>query len=258
MSSDCYFDDDDDIIDPSLLNALDAIEAQHFSPSKKQPAPLTRTNSSSSNFFDDIDESELRRLDDFIENAYQGKVAPLAGPNTTRPSTKGTLQTTLFGDVLQPEASSSRAKASSSSASSLSMLSRKGVSLVNKLPRRKCGIGLRSLNLGGRKPPKTKGKEMKGKPVSGITVTKTTMQKRTLKTKMKRWNSNNSQPLLTFRSSAQNETGPDLLEAKQWIYPLNQPKRDYQFNIVKHSLFENTLVALPTGLGKTFVLGLSC
>jgi ATP-dependent DNA helicase MPH1 len=48
---------------------------------------------------------------------------------------------------------------------------------------------------------------------------------------------------------------PDLLEAKHWIYPLNRPKRDYQFNIVRHCLFENTLVALPTGLGKTFIAG---
>jgi ATP-dependent DNA helicase MPH1 len=48
---------------------------------------------------------------------------------------------------------------------------------------------------------------------------------------------------------------PDLLEAKHWLYPLNQPKRDYQFNIVRHCLFANTLVALPTGLGKTFIAG---
>lgn len=47
----------------------------------------------------------------------------------------------------------------------------------------------------------------------------------------------------------------DPLAIKHWTYPLNKPKRDYQFNIVKHCLFENTLVALPTGLGKTFIAG---
>lgn len=41
---------------------------------------------------------------------------------------------------------------------------------------------------------------------------------------------------------------------KTWVYPLNLgPIRDYQFSIVKSGLFNNTLVALPTGLGKTFI-----
>ncbi|KAI9308611.1 P-loop containing nucleoside triphosphate hydrolase protein [Cunninghamella echinulata] len=38
-----------------------------------------------------------------------------------------------------------------------------------------------------------------------------------------------------------------------WIYPTNYPIRGYQFNIVKKALFNNTLVALPTGLGKTLI-----
>ena len=37
------------------------------------------------------------------------------------------------------------------------------------------------------------------------------------------------------------------------IYPTNYPVRDYQYNIVQHALYHNTLVSLPTGLGKTFI-----
>jgi ATP-dependent DNA helicase MPH1 len=41
---------------------------------------------------------------------------------------------------------------------------------------------------------------------------------------------------------------------KTWVYPTNLgPTRDYQFNIVRQGLFNNMLVALPTGLGKTFI-----
>lgn len=39
-----------------------------------------------------------------------------------------------------------------------------------------------------------------------------------------------------------------------WVYPTNLGKtRDYQFNIAQKGLFHNLLVALPTGLGKTFI-----
>ncbi|EEB07211.1 ATP-dependent DNA helicase [Schizosaccharomyces japonicus yFS275] len=45
----------------------------------------------------------------------------------------------------------------------------------------------------------------------------------------------------------------DTEAAKTWIYPINIELRDYQFNIVKKALTQNVLVALPTGLGKTFI-----
>lgn len=39
-----------------------------------------------------------------------------------------------------------------------------------------------------------------------------------------------------------------------WVYPTNLGTiRDYQYNIVSRGLFHNLLVALPTGLGKTFI-----
>lgn len=38
-----------------------------------------------------------------------------------------------------------------------------------------------------------------------------------------------------------------------WIYPTNYPIRNYQFDIVEKALYKNTLVTLPTGLGKTFI-----
>jgi hypothetical protein len=38
-----------------------------------------------------------------------------------------------------------------------------------------------------------------------------------------------------------------------WIYPTNYPVRQYQFDICNKALFANTLVCLPTGLGKTLI-----
>ncbi|XP_030761438.1 uncharacterized protein LOC115886430 [Sitophilus oryzae] len=47
--------------------------------------------------------------------------------------------------------------------------------------------------------------------------------------------------------------GFDLQAGKTWIYPTNYPTRDYQYNIIEKALLKNTLVSLPTGLGKTFI-----
>jgi len=53
--------------------------------------------------------------------------------------------------------------------------------------------------------------------------------------------------------SSENTNGFDLAAGSQWIYPSNLPTRSYQYNIVQKALFTNTLVSLPTGLGKTFI-----
>ncbi|OBT70161.1 hypothetical protein VE03_00512 [Pseudogymnoascus sp. 23342-1-I1] len=46
----------------------------------------------------------------------------------------------------------------------------------------------------------------------------------------------------------------DTEALKTWVYPTNLGTiRDYQYSITKNGLFNNTLVALPTGLGKTFI-----
>lgn len=50
-------------------------------------------------------------------------------------------------------------------------------------------------------------------------------------------------------------TGFDFNSGSVWIYPVNenQPIRSYQFNIVEQCLHKNTMVVLPTGMGKTFI-----
>jgi hypothetical protein len=41
--------------------------------------------------------------------------------------------------------------------------------------------------------------------------------------------------------------------AETYIYPMSRGMRLYQYNIVRKALFNNVLVSLPTGLGKTFI-----
>ncbi|XP_025417703.1 uncharacterized protein LOC112688631 isoform X2 [Sipha flava] len=47
--------------------------------------------------------------------------------------------------------------------------------------------------------------------------------------------------------------GFHLSSGSHYVYPSNFPVREYQMEIIKTALFHNTLVSLPTGLGKTFI-----
>ena len=54
------------------------------------------------------------------------------------------------------------------------------------------------------------------------------------------------------RPPTHHELNHDTLDT--WVYPTNLGTiRDYQYTIVRNGLFNNLLVALPTGLGKTFI-----
>ncbi len=54
-------------------------------------------------------------------------------------------------------------------------------------------------------------------------------------------------------ASPENLAGFDITAGDSYVYPINYPMRDYQFNIITKALIKNTLVVLPTGLGKTFI-----
>ena len=62
-----------------------------------------------------------------------------------------------------------------------------------------------------------------------------------------------SMPSTLDTSGIERIPGFDLNAGRLWIYPTNYPIRDYQFSIVQEALYKNTMVVLPTGLGKTFI-----
>ena len=55
------------------------------------------------------------------------------------------------------------------------------------------------------------------------------------------------------RTSPEDLPGFDSSSGHNYIYPVNYPVREYQFKIIMKALMKNTLVVLPTGLGKTFI-----
>ncbi|KAK0505906.1 hypothetical protein EDD18DRAFT_10351 [Armillaria luteobubalina] len=236
MSSDGFFDDDD--INDALLEEVNAIEAAHFSPPKaaRPVVPLTVDEDDSFDLTFDFDEEDLKKVDRAVIESYQSQSSVMT--STRKSSSSSHLQTTLFGEILPSSASSSKPKTAPQKVQSASK------------------------NPFGQQAPKTKHWDHTEFAKSGL---KSNRNKDKGKTKA----SFDFPEDEGFDESLEFEQfpapfisgpppmklSPDLLEAKHWIYPLNRPKRDYQFNIVKHCLFDNTIVALPTGLGKTFIAG---
>ncbi|XP_050531446.1 Fanconi anemia group M protein [Daktulosphaira vitifoliae] len=60
-----------------------------------------------------------------------------------------------------------------------------------------------------------------------------------------------SSPAIFYRGS--DAEGFHLSSGSHFVYPSNFPVREYQMSIIKTALFHNTLVSLPTGMGKTFI-----
>ncbi|KAI0768490.1 hypothetical protein BD413DRAFT_562373 [Trametes elegans] len=285
MSSDEYFDDE---LDSAFFNEVDAIEAAHvpqphppaaggrsssgsnaaikFKPASSSHAPAINKSALTQKFslpkaasprrapqsnaielddssdygdaFDDVmvDEAELAKIDAICQQAY-AKNTSVAGPSkpnglVRRPS-RG-AQLTLFGDVANE-------------------VDPMKVPAPHKQPFQRTRS--RQMPFPGQ-AKKTKQWDRTAYAKTGWRKPKTNPDKG----KGRGSDDENEEETVEFEQfpapqAPAMKLSADRLAAKTWIYPLNKPKRDYQYNIVKKCLFENTLVALPTGLGKTFIAG---
>ncbi len=148
MSSDGYFDGEDDI-DSEALAEIDAIEAAHALPSKQTIQPLTSTDpkrrpplpAKDDSF--NVDESDLNKLDEFTKGAHPNSAAPVGQRKFTRTPSSNMVQTTLFGAVVGQQ---------SSSTNKLDLKYRgqpplNGILLVNKHAKQRNGTRQRSRKL---------------------------------------------------------------------------------------------------------------
>ncbi|TFY79737.1 hypothetical protein EWM64_g4276 [Hericium alpestre] len=255
MSSDGYFDDE---IDSAVLNELDIIESTQYAASSSKPSapapsapagqpshpPPARDDSDLFDFGSDIDEAGLQELDAAIEDSYQNKdhtSKPPARSNFSRVPSTGGRQTTLFGDVLEnpPPANKHANKGEGSSRSGMQRSKSSG-QVFRKTKQWDHTAFAKS---GPRRSKSDRGKG-KGRARADEEDAEEDVEFEQFPA-----------PFVSVGPPPPMKLQPDLLAAKHWIFPLNRPKREYQYNISKHCLFENTLVALPTGLGKTFIAG---
>ncbi|KAI0085640.1 hypothetical protein BDY19DRAFT_964916 [Irpex rosettiformis] len=261
MNSDEYFDD----LDSAFLQEVDAIEAIHtqLKPTRTQtptrlpqtrPSPAKRPIRSDVIEIDDsddfgsffIDEQDLEIIDKLTNEALQSRPS-IAGPGRTtfaRTSSRATLQTTLDGSIL----SESERKNSSSSRQSMQRNNSNVYNgFVGQSRTTKQWDRTAFAKSGWRKPQNAKGKEK----ALGSFDEEIEDEEEGEPEEFEQFPS----PCVSVGYPPPMKLEADRLAARRWIYPLNQSRRDYQFNIVRRCLFDNTLVALPTGLGKTFIAG---
>ncbi|KAI5123584.1 hypothetical protein M0805_003402 [Coniferiporia weirii] len=262
--SDDFFSDE---FDSAFLNEVDAIEAAsqsapRFTTLESAPKPAVQVvptrppqpqlqlrKDTSFSDFDltfDVDPSELERLDEFIADSYAGKAQPVAGPS------KLTRQTTLDGSTLPPPAQKTQSTRSFERTKSSTR-----TPLFGNRPLRTKQWDHTAFSKTGWLS--TKGKT-KGKPgADAINNEGMDEEFDDENVEFEQYPAPYTNGTLftpmPFSPPPPMRLKPDLLAAKDWLFPLNRPRRDYQFNIAKNCLFQNTLVALPTGLGKTFIAG---
>ncbi|KAH8992001.1 P-loop containing nucleoside triphosphate hydrolase protein [Lactarius akahatsu] len=248
----------DEELNSAVLNELAVIEATQIastsrpvvrSPPKTVP-PLAKQDSD--DLFDlafDVDAQDLQELDAAIEKDYRRKAAP-SSSNTFGRSLSG-RQTTLFGGIVPPRSPSPKKPPSSRRGAQQKSPSHPTDRKVKKWDhtafaktgaKRKTGKRkAKDLDEDGDEDDAVEFEQFPCTFCSQFTISLAGTYGTCF--------------ILYFRPPPPMKLQPDLLAAQRWIFPLNRPKRDYQFNISRNCLFDNALVALPTGLGKTFIAG---
>ncbi|PVG04747.1 P-loop containing nucleoside triphosphate hydrolase protein [Serendipita vermifera] len=234
------YDEYFDSLDDDALAEVNALEASHTARQQTSTNRTESTKDASNALILSDTESELEfeevsmNIEDMkqLEEAASKRVKQLGPPRWIAPvhNLSTSRQTNLFGEVLdnqpQPQPSQHRP------------------TFGQKLRKTKVWDKTAFAKTGWRSTKPPKGRKGKGKAGDDEMNEDEYVDLEGL-----------PEPFMPLEPIKTMKLKPDKLAMKEWIFPLNNPKRDYQYNIVQHSLFENCLVAIPTGVGKTFIAG---